>query len=67
MRWDIQCSAVQAMEEMLMTAPRPARTICGSAYFIVKYMLRKLTAISLSQLASESSSGPPTSTMPTLL
>src|SRR5262245_57866673 len=49
--------------------PRAAncRTMCGSAALVARNMLLRLTRTTRSQSASLISSGPPTSTMPTLL
>jgi hypothetical protein len=54
-------------EAMLTIAPFPCRIMCGSACLQVKNMLFRLTSLTLSQLSSLVSTGPPTSTIPTLL
>src|SRR5215471_4700898 len=54
-------------EAMLTIAPLPCRSICGSTCLQVRNMLFRLTSLTRSQLSSVVSTGPPTSTMPTLL
>ena len=55
------------IEAILTTAPLPCRSMCGSTYLQVRNMLLRFTALTRSQLSSLVSTGPPTSTMPTLL
>ena len=52
---------------MLMILPPPCATMCGRAWRQVRYILLTLMSISRSQAFSPISSGPPGSTMPTLL
>src|SRR6516162_1169118 len=54
-------------EAMLTIAPLPCLSICGSTCLQVRNMLFKLTSLTRSQLSSVVSTGPPTSTIPTLL
>src|SRR6266566_6715002 len=54
-------------EAMLTIAPLPCRSMCGSTCLQVRNMLFKFTSLTRSQLSSLVSTGPPTSTMPTLL
>src|SRR5688572_6031076 len=52
---------------MLTIAPPPCRSIAGMTCFMARKQLLRLTAKTRSQTSSESSTTPPTSTMPTLL
>src|SRR5215831_14246335 len=54
-------------EAMLTIAPLHCRAMCGSTCLQVRNMLFRLTSLTRSQLSSVVSTGPPTSTMPTLL
>src|SRR6266851_4352487 len=54
-------------EAMLTIAPLPCRSMCGSTCLQVRNMLFKFTSLTRSQLSSLVSTGPPISTMPTLL
>ena len=59
--------SVAAMEEMLVITPPPCSSIAGRTAFQVRNMLLRLTAITRSHVSSSVSTGPPTTTIPTLL